>query len=108
MKAEFILGRVILFLGGYLAHVDEWEKFNDKWSTFILEYSLQEVHAKPLFSKYKGNPVGIYRHFTNTEVDQIIEAASGIICSLQGMIVGAAINCDDFFSFTPDERRFLT
>ena len=83
--------RPLLLVGGYLAHVREWEQFNAEWKSILDKYNLPFFHMTDFANMRKP-----YSQMLEDDRNTLISSLLDIIAKWPRVFVGWAIETDAY------------
>ncbi len=114
-------GAPLCILAGYIASVNQWIRFDERWLSVLQRHDVADFHAKDFFAVDRtGKRVGRYARWSNRGerasygdwADDYAEAfITGLLAAVKDTRMhplGALVETKDFWSFTYGERMYLT
>src|SRR5215469_11377129 len=93
-------GAAVCVIAGYFAGRGQWRKFEKAWRRVLHDFGmpLEEFHAKDLVKK------------DDPKYKKLVDALAQLIAGFAQKVhpVSAAIVVQDFYSFSLDDRKFMT
>ena len=99
----------ICCVAGFVALNSNWKKFQKHWRSLLNEYGLNEFHSKEFWArKADGGMSGKYSEWSFADANRFMIRAVDLIHDYRLYLLGSAISLADFFSYSVEDRKFLT
>jgi hypothetical protein len=96
-------------VAGFVASNSAWNQFQQNWGELLDEYGVTEFHAKEFWMRRPdGHLAGMYQNWQFSQARSFIADIINLIAACQPWLVGASIKLEDYFSYSADQRRYLT
>jgi hypothetical protein len=99
-------GAEICVIGGYWSVRSRWRHLDTYWREVLARFNvpLNRFHAKDLFPR----GAGFFRKWAKADCDSLLRALADTIVNSQISPITSGIVVKDFYSFSQNQRRFMT
>jgi hypothetical protein len=98
-------GAPMCFISGFFGRREEWKKVDDSWRLVLDKYNvpLDKFHALEVVKRRK-----LFMNWEGQAHSQFMNELAGAVTEFSVYPVSFGIVNDDFYSFSENQRRFLT
>lgn len=96
-------GARVCVVAGYFGGPGQWKKAERAWKEISLAFGVPHFHAKELWARK-----GPYRGWDGKKTKRFLDGLIDAILAFRIYPVASAIMSDDFFTFSVNQRKYLT